>query len=269
MTSKALVVGLASLFAVSAALAQTASESISNSPQPRINGPMRLIKAVPGNVTSENWSGYAVTGKDFTFAKGSWHVPEVDCTKTPNTYSAFWVGLDGYSDKTVEQTGTSSDCNGTTPVYYAWYEFYPAGSVVISSMTISPGDVIGASVSYENGQFTIGIHDHNTGEEFKISQVVSGAQRSSAEWIAEAPCCTSSGGILPLADFVTANYGYDHTSDPGTNYATDSTEDNKPIVDFGKNVQKITMISAGDVTEAVPTALSSDGTSFTVDWKSE
>src|SRR5580704_9918548 len=59
---------------------------------PREHGPMRLHRLVPGGAESENWSGYAVTGSNFTFAKGSWHVPEVDCTKTPNTYSAFWVG---------------------------------------------------------------------------------------------------------------------------------------------------------------------------------
>jgi hypothetical protein len=34
---------------------------------------------------------------------------------------------------------------------------------------------------------------------------VSGAPRSSAEVIVEAPCCTNSGGILPLTDFGTIN----------------------------------------------------------------
>jgi len=34
---------------------------------------------------------------------------------------------------------------------------------------------------------------------------LSGAPRSSAEVIVEAPCCTFSGGILPLADFGTVN----------------------------------------------------------------
>ena len=39
---------------------------------------------------------------------------------------------------TVEQTGTDSDCNGGSPVYYAWYEFYPAFPVDLG-MTIKPG----------------------------------------------------------------------------------------------------------------------------------
>jgi len=273
MKSKAIgVLSIGLLFAASAALGQVSSETVSTTTpaaaSTRQHPPMRLVADFfDGTVTSTNWSGYAVTGSDFTYAKGSWHVPQVDCTTTPNTYSAFWVGIDGYSDGTVEQTGTASDCNGTTPSYYAWYEFYPAGSVVIS-MTVNPGDVMGGSVTYSNGEFTIGLHDHTTGAEFSTTQAVSGADRTSAEWIAEAPCCTSGGGILPLADFVRANFGEDYNSDPGTNNATDSTENDRPIGSFGTHIEEITM-KAGSLTEASPTALTSDGTSFRVNWKAE
>jgi hypothetical protein len=52
--------------------------------------------------------------------------------------------------------------------------------------------------------------------EFKVSA----AARSSAEWIAEA---SSSGEILPLADFGTALFGKDSTGIAGTNAAKDST----------------------------------------------
>ena len=37
---------------------------------------------------------------------------------------------------------------------------------------------------------------------------------------AETPCCTKSGGYLPLANFHTISYGQDYTNDMGTNYAT-------------------------------------------------
>jgi hypothetical protein len=59
-----------------------------------------------GSVESNNWGGYAVTGKAFTDAKGSWVVPKANCTKTPDSYAVIWVGFDGYSSPTVEQTGT-------------------------------------------------------------------------------------------------------------------------------------------------------------------
>ena len=57
---------------------------------------MRLYGVpVPGYVDSTNWGGYAVTGSGFTKALGSWIVPTANCTKTPNTYSSYWLGLDG------------------------------------------------------------------------------------------------------------------------------------------------------------------------------
>src|ERR1700692_4289152 len=106
---------------------------------PRQHAPMRFHGRRPdGTGESENWSGYAVTGSSFTRAEGSWIVPTVDCSKTPGTYSVFWVGLDGYSSSTVEQTGTDSDCDGDTASYYAWYEFYPKFAKSIS-LSVSPG----------------------------------------------------------------------------------------------------------------------------------
>jgi hypothetical protein len=222
-----------------------------------------------GMVESENWSGYAVTGSSFTNAKGSWTVPSVNCNTTPNTYAAFWVGLDGYNSSTVEQTGTDSDCDGKNPDYYAWYEFYPAGSILISSVPVSPGNQMSASVTYSGSEFTITITNESTGKTYSKSSKVSSAKRSSAEWIAEAPCCTNRGGILPLSDFGIVNLGADYTGISGTNYATDSSTSG-PISDFGSSdVEEITLVSAKGVTEAVPSGLTGDGTSFTVTWKAE
>ena len=54
-------------------------------------------------------------------------------------YAAFWVGLDGYAGKTVEQIGTEADCTGPSPGYYAWYEVYPGAGVNFTN-PVSPGD---------------------------------------------------------------------------------------------------------------------------------
>jgi len=232
---------------------------------PHQHAPMKLSGVpVPGSVQSSNWSGFAVTGSKFTNAAGSWHVPGVDCAKTPNTYSSFWVGIDGYSDNTVEQIGTESDCSGGTPTYYAWYEFYPADPVVISTVPVGNGNIISASVSYNGSKFTLTLTDEKTGKSFSITKGVSGAKRTSAEWIAEAP--SLSGSILPLADFVKANFGFDKTGVASTNYATDSSTTG-PISSFSSPA-KITMVKGG-VNEAVPSALTVDGTSFYVNWKAE
>lgn len=219
-----------------------------------------------GTATSTNWSGYAVTGTAFTTAVASWIVPGASCT-SGHQYAAFWVGLDGYSSNTVEQTGTDSDCDGKNPSYYAWYEFYPNPSYEITGMTITPGDRMEAEVVYSNSEFTVTIKDLTTGKAFKKSSAVSGASRSSAEWIAEAPCCTTLGGILPLADFGTVLFGKDSTAVPKTNVAVDSTTAGV-IGAYGTAVEAITMASKNAV-EAVPSALSSDGSSFSVTWASQ
>src|SRR5262245_34845971 len=62
--------------------------------------------------TSTNWSGYAVSGfGPYQSVSSSWRQPAVDCSKTPTAWSAFWVGLDGDTTNTVEQTGSEADCS--------------------------------------------------------------------------------------------------------------------------------------------------------------
>lgn len=271
MLSKRL--GLLVVLAVMPAIAQISTSPVALAPGEQIapfqHAPMKLhgVPRTPGSVESENWSGYAVTGSDFTSAEGSWTVTAVNCSKTPNAYAAMWVGLDGYSSTTVEQTGTLAYCSGSTPIYYAWYEFYPAGSVEIP-VPVHPGNKVSAKVTYNGSQFTTTLTNETTGKTYSKNGTVAGAKRSSAEWIAEAPCCTSSGGILPLADFGVAPFGDDYTGISGTNDASDSTITG-PISDFGAGVEKITMVSSGGTTEAVPSALTTDGSSFKVTWKSE
>jgi hypothetical protein len=226
---------------------------------------MRLIGVPhPGAVTSSNWSGYAVTGSGFTSAHGSWIVPKVKCGTTPNSYSSHWVGIDGYSSGTVEQLGTDSDCSGTTPQYYAWFEFYPNPPRLISSITVHPGDVMSATVSQIGSQFKLKMTNHTISKTVSVTRTWSAA-RTSAEFIVEAP---SSGSVLPLADFTSVSLGEDYTNINDTNWATDSSVTG-PISDFGANVQKITMQTSGGVNKAVPTKLTTDGSSFKVAWKHE
>src|SRR5436305_2330032 len=213
-----------------------------------------------GSSNSTNWSGYAVTGPSGSVsdAKGSWTVPAIQgtCPGT-NQYSSFWVGIDGFSSGTVEQTGTDSDCQNGAPTYYAWYEFYPHPSFLINGLTVRPGDHMTAEASFNGRSFTVTITDTSTGVSFSTSARVRSAQRSSAEWIAEAP--SSSGGILPLADFGTVSFSADTATVYGFTGAIGS---------FGSSVQVITMVSNSGAVKAQPSSLSSSGDSFSVTWKS-
>jgi hypothetical protein len=119
-------------------------------------------------VQSSNWSGYAATGRTFSTVSANWVEPSVTCPGG-NQYSAFWVGLDGYSSSTVEQTGSSADCNGTSPHYYAWYEMYPAFPVNFSN-TVRAGDHFSASVTHSSGSsYTLKISDTTRGWSHTVS----------------------------------------------------------------------------------------------------
>jgi hypothetical protein len=235
----------------------------------RRNDPIKIHHIHDGVVGSTNWSGYAVTGAagSVTEAKASWTVPAIGPSTcgAANQYSSFWVGIDGYSDNSVEQIGTDSDCQNGTPTYYAWFEFYPHPMFMINNLRITPGDTISADVRYSGRNiFTVSITDVTTGQSFSTSTKVS-AQRSSAEWIAEAP--SSSGGVLPLADFSTVYFGQDSTNVTATASATVNGH-TAPLGSFGSTaVQQIIMVSeTTGSNKAVPSGLSSDGTSFSDTW---
>lgn len=243
-----------------------AAVSVPREGLPHEHGPMKSRGAIPGQIEvdtrvfpSSNWSGYAVIGLNFTEAHGSWVVPSVNCAGEANSSVSFWVGLDGWNTNTVEQTGTDSDCDETTPNYYAWYEFYPRVGVTITSVPIQPGDRMSATVSYEGSHFVVTMTNETTGASYSTSSTVAGALRQSAEWITEL------NGSYGLANFGTVDFGDDYTQVIESNYAADGTTSG-PIAAFEKNVQEAIMVSDTNVFEAVPSKVSEDGTSFSVTW---
>jgi hypothetical protein len=171
-------------------------------------------------VDSTNWSGYAVKGAKGAYKSvmATWTEPKATCTSSQNLYSSFWVGLDGYSSSSVEQTGTDSDCNGNTPSYYGWYEMYPAFPVNFSN-PVAPGDRFSASVTFSGTDtYTLVLTDTTADWTKTIVKNQSGLDRSSAEVITEAP--SSNSGVLPLADFGKVKYGSSTVN--GTSLGTQS-----------------------------------------------
>ena len=53
------------------------------------------------------WSGYAETGT-FTGVTSTWTVPSVGSSAAP-TYSSAWIGVDGFNNNNLIQTGTEED----------------------------------------------------------------------------------------------------------------------------------------------------------------
>jgi hypothetical protein len=176
-------------------------------------GPIHLVgssaayvRGLSFQAESTNWSGYAGTTGRYTSVSASWIQPAGTCSRG-DQYSAFWVGLDGYSSSTVEQTGSEVDCIGRTAEYYAWYEMYPGPSENYSN-TVRPGDHFTATVTYLSGEeFSLYIDDMTEGWSHTTDASLGETPSlSSAEAIVEAPCCTNSGGILPLTNFGTVNF---------------------------------------------------------------
>jgi hypothetical protein len=217
--------------------------------------------ATPVASTSTNWSGYAVDAPSnaVSYVIGTWKVPAV--TGTSTAYASVWVGIDGSTSNTVEQLGTDSVIYNGQPVYSAWYEMYPKGSVTIqttnsgTNMVITPGDSITASVTYDGNQFLLQMTDTSRNEVFSIAQSMKRVARSSAEWIVEAP---SGGGILPLANFGTATF---------TNCSATINSISGPINTSwtGTKLEQINMVS-GSTTEDTTGPLDSSGTGFTVQY---
>jgi hypothetical protein len=206
--------------------------------------------AADAPVTSQNWAGYASAGRPgaFTSVAASWTEPAVTCT-AGDTFASFWAGLDGDGTATVEQTGTEADCDGSSATYQGWFEMFPAAPVFYDN-PVHPGDALSASVvANGGGEFTLTLTDSTQGWTQATTQTSDAAQLGSAEVITEAP---SGGTVLPLSDFGTVSFA-------------DVTADDTAI--GAENPSALTMVSAGGVTEATPSALTG-GNAFSVTWDS-
>lgn len=240
------------------------------------SGPIVREKTNGASVYSTNWSGYAVNGSvgSVSLVTASWNVPSVSCPTSGNTYSALWVGIDGFQSTTVEQTGTDSDCHNGVANYYAWYEFFPKASVSVSSIKVHPGDRVAAIVFYtaSSGLFTIAIKDFTTNTGYATSSAVPGAQRNSGEWVVEAPetCVIFACSLAALSNYGTVGFGPGSTGIKLTCGIVMGGAAGAIGSFPAANVWPITMVSQSNpsVVKSAPSSLTNSGTSFTVTWES-
>lgn len=217
-------------------------------------------------VKSSNWSGYADLDATFDAVGASWTVPTLNCSGRTSSYSAQWIGIDGYSSNTVEQDGTEADCLNGSPSYDAWYEMYGDSAVdngyevelnpASGYYPVSPGDTITASVSVSGSSWTLSVADSTQHWNYSTPISFSGASKSSAEWIVERPeVCSRSCSLTSLADYgsvtfsnATASVG--SSSEPISSYANTGIE-----------------MENGTTPLATPGALNATGNGFTDVWQ--
>jgi peptidase A4-like protein len=213
--------------------------------------------------TSGNWSGYVDTAvtNPYTFLEANWTEPKYTCDGNSPESWAVWVGLDGWSDQTVEQGGTIAICSGKNQgTHYAWWEMYPHNSVQ-EIFPVKVGDKMYASVTYNAGSskpYNIYVWDETSNMSLNVNEACSSTcSRSSAEWIVESPGIDGQIAYLPKFKPIVFTEGFSSVN-PG---ATSGSS----IKSFAH--QAVTMTGASG-NRAVPSALTSNGEGFSDKWVS-
>ncbi len=208
---------------------------------------------------SFNWSGYAdtsATNQEFTKVSGAWTTPSVTCS-AEDQITSNWVGLDGFNSGTVEQLGTISWCFQATPVYFTWYEMFPAGTVEVGT-TLNPGDKIAASVTRTGTSYALKLTDAtHTANSFSVTKTCALAtcKDESAEWISERP--SFSIGIAPQAKY----NAFKLTSGAQTSGGKAGT------IGSGPGVNAVTMIDSTQTYNLNTVSGLTGANSFSTTWK--
>jgi hypothetical protein len=212
------------------------------------------------SVVSLDWSGYAVASSLIgqqpvvVGVNGSWVVPHVTVS-AEDKFSAVWIGIGGQLDKTLIQCGSEHDSiNGATQ-YMLWYEMLPDNSITIPEITVSPGDVINASINLVSGtsnEWLIEISDVTKGQSFRQTFAYNSSQLT-AEWVVERPTVNSQ--VSSLADFGSVKFTGAHAT-LGSTVGTIRDFSNYEIV--MQDLQNNQLVSVSRVSD--------DGMSFTVNF---
>jgi ketosteroid isomerase-like protein len=199
---------------------------------------------------SHNWAGYAATAGGYTAVSGTWTVPDFSAD-SPQGVDATWVGIGGVNTRDLIQAGTQEQTSGSGQTQYqAWIEMLPQASRPVP-LAVRPGDSVSVSIGEQAANtWLISFVNNTTGQTFQQTERYT-SSHSSAEWIEEAP--SSGRGILPLDNFGTVQFSSASAVKNG------QTED---LAAAG--AQPISLIGASQQPLAVPSAVGTDGQSFSV-----
>ena len=204
---------------------------------------------IPNSGVSRNWSGYVATGGTFTAVKGSWTIAQ------PSTATvgidATWVGIGGYGSEDLVQAGTQAEVTRTGDVRYtAWIERLPQAAQTVS-LSVSGGDSVTVELTEQSaGQWLVSLKNNTTGQSYSTTVRYTSAHMS-AEWIEEAP--SNGRGVVPLSDFGTVRFT-----------SASARIDGRDVNLRDANAKPVTMADGSGQALATPSAIGSDGNSFTV-----
>ena len=202
------------------------------------------LRTIDSKLVSSNWSGYVLpkflTKHHYMIAQATWTVPTVTFHNI-EAASSSWIGIGGFCtskkcnqvDESLIQLGTEQDAlSDTASDYYAWYEMLPDFAIP-TSLGVSPGDVITASLScagdcLSTQVWTLSMTNETTSQSWTQDFDYPSANLS-LEVIEEAP--TGGGGVLPLANFGKATFSNTTSSSMSVNFSKGDSivlEDRQP-----------------------------------------
>jgi hypothetical protein len=133
-----------------------------------------------------------------------------------NTFSSAWIGVDGFNNNNLIQTGTEEDWYNGSAHYNAWWEILPAAETALpSGHPVAAGDRMSASIEETNAAvlvrghrvahyWWITISDTTARWTYSTYQLYLGSG-TSAEWVVEAPQVGGSVATLAHYSFGTSN----------------------------------------------------------------
>lgn len=209
--------------------------------------------ATTTSYTSSNWSGYLAATGSYTAVSGSWTVPKATGVVGKSSADATWVGIGGVSSGDLIQVGTQNTVSSSGhQTASAFYEILPSSAHTITSLSVTPGDVVTASLNETtSGHWQVSIADTTTGQSYTTTLAYT-SSHSSAEWIEEDPSTIFS-HLIPFDNFGTVSFTGAAATTGGSSVTLTSGD-----------VQPITMVTTGSKPVATPSALGGDGESFTV-----
>ncbi len=196
------------------------------------------------------WAGYVVGNGPISYATGSFTVPTIRRSAS-RTDVAEWVGIGGFApgDPLIQAGAweTFDPAAGATDVY-AWWELWPSLPAQRVPVPVAEGDTLSVTIRQTSeARWAIEIVNTTQGKGYPTEVSYAGAA-ASAEWIVEAPIDAATGAQLSLADFsVPVSFSQIGFTGSGTSTL--------PLYMYDR---------ATGARRTVPSALSSNGQSFTV-----
>jgi len=154
--------------------------------------------------SSGNWAGAAISTSGVTEVTGTFTVPKPSVPSGGSTRDEYcgaaWVGIDGFSNEDLIQTGVLWCIEDGEYLYEAWYEYLPASLIEYSGITVTAGSVV--TVTATKTGTNSGVTTLKSGST-TVSHTFTGQSSSlpgtSAEWIVEDFLSGSS--EVPFANF--------------------------------------------------------------------